>query len=908
MTTPHSPAGDQLAAAAQQRDRSARLAAVLTVTGLALLALLLAALADYWFTLPRPARWTGLGVITVLAAVFGARLVRLWKHPTSIKEAALDFEETRHADSLEVSTAAEYATGERQVKQDYERDLVAALQQRAADTVAKNPVSYRSRIMLPALGAVGVLALLAAFAVVFPAAGTALKRAAAPWSKAAFSQIAVTPGSAEVAVGKSFAVTSQFTGRIPTKAELQVRPAGQTAWTSYPLSGATNGSFAYTFPEVKDSFAYRVTGSDAESDEFTVTAYVPPEVKDVRVRLEPPAYTRLPAAEQATADIAIVRGTTATFRVTPTVNLSKARLRFTNGVEMELKPDANQQWTAQLPVTKDNEFRFELFDGKGRKGGDELAHRITAIPDAPPKVDITEPGGDTRATATNRIALKLNASDDFGLSAMKIVYHRLGGPEQELPIAKWTSKDKDAEAEVELDLTPLKLREFELVAYHAEVRDNNTLDGPGIGRSPTYFVEITDLEGGKCLSQQAKGQKINLLVIQKQIIADTTALAANAPAYKFTELAARQHDALEFGKMYQQALTQTGAPMVAQGAMNAAVDAMTKAATALDGSKRDPALPPEESALASLYQVLKLMPELKNLPTQLPPMAKKEQPPEEQPPAVKVVLEAIKKQKKEEPNQQELAKALEDIKQLARQQSGLSTASQTPGSSPSGEPAAGESRTAPQPPQDSKDQQAKNSEPKSDQPAGKQTAKAKGKGKGKGQGKGQGQGQGQGEGEGQGQGEQAKNEAQGKPGEKPGEGTKPGEGKGKGNDPKETPDAKELAKLAPKQEEMSKEAKELSERIQRLTGKGSRLGKGAGQKMGEASAKMAQAAKAMRTGNGSGAGAMGDESTAAMAGAAAMLETLLSGRPEIGDVAAEDAPKQYEGAIADYFKRLSHAQ
>jgi len=45
-----------------------------------------------------------------------------------------------------------------------------------------------------------------------------------------------------------------------------------------------------------------------------------------------------------------------------------------------------------------------------------------------------------------------------------------------------------------------------------------------------------------------------------------------------------------------------------------------------------------------------------------------------------------------------------------------------------------------------------------------------------------------------------------------------------------------------------------------------------------------------------------------MGAAMAMLENLLQGRPDLSDVSAEDAPRQFEGPIADYFKRLSHAQ
>lgn len=897
-----SPAQAPLAATARQRDRSARTVTALVAAGLALFALLAAASLDYWLTLPASVRWIGFVVMAAAAVFGGVRLLRLWRRPTSLKEAALEVEQRQPNAGCEISTAAEYLTGEREPSQDYERELAAALQQRAAETVARNPVNFSRRMLVPALGVGAAVAMLAAFTVTFPAAGTALKRAAAPWSKAAFSQIEVKPGAVEVPVGKPFELTAAFHGRVPVSATLQVQAEGHTAWTDVRLEGATNGTFRHTLPAIATSFRYRVAGSDAVSDEFQVTAYVPPAVKDLRVKLEPPAYTRLPVSEQAAADIAIIRGTKATFRVAPNVGLSRARLAFTNGTAAEFERDAQGFWTAEVPVTKDNEFRFELFDAKGRKGGDELAHRLVAIPDAAPKVDFELPGGDIRATATNRVPLKLAASDDFAIAGMKIVFHRLGGPEQELPIAKWTTRDKEAVAEVELDLAPLKLRQFELVAYHAEVRDNNTLDGPGIGRSPTYFIEVTDIEGGKCLSQK-QGQKVNLLTIQKQIIADTASLAAASPKEKFDELALRQRDALEFGKLYQQGLSETAAPLPVQGAMNAAVTAMTQAAGTLEQGRRDAALPPEETALARLYEVLKLMPELKDLPTQLPPLAQqpKEAPPQ-QPPAVKVVLEALKKQKKEDPKQQELAKVLEQIQQLARQQAGISSACENPGSSASGAAATEAPRSAQtQAPKDGSNPPptAKNGDSKPAPATGQKPGKQAGKGQGAGQGKG----------EGEPKDELAKNDSDAKPGDaagqKPGQGKKPGEGQAGKAEPKE---AKELAQLAPKQEALSQEAKELAERLARIAGKGSRQGKAAGGQLSQAAAKMSEAAQAMRSGNGSGAGAKGNESSGALGNAAALVEALLAGRPEIGDMASEDAPKQYEGALADYFKRLSHAQ
>ena len=357
-----------------------------------------------------------------------------------------------------------------------------------------------------------------------------------------------------------------------------------------------------------------------------------------------------------------------------------------------------------------------------------------------------------------------------------------------------------------------------------------------------------------------------MLVIQKQIIADTAALATSASTDRYQEMAARQRDAVEFGRLYQEALAKTGAPVEAQGMMNSAVTKMEKAAAALKASRRDAALPPEESALADLYQVVGLLPELKNLP--VTPQAAKAS---NAPPAVQVVLQAILKQKKEPANREELARLLEQVQQLNRQQAAVNAASRSSGES---------------------------------------------QGKGTGAGKGEGEGQGQSGKEGQANnGKAAKGKAgQGKKGPaKEGQG-KQGEGKegvaqdGKGDPESKPADPKDLAALAPKQEQMSAEARALAERIQRLAGKGSRLGHGAGQRVGDAAGKMAQAAQAMRSGKGESAGTAGDQSASSLGAAEALLEALLSGRPELSDVTAEEAPKQYEAAIADYFRRLSRAE
>ncbi len=114
--------------------------------------------------------------------------------------------------------------------------------------------------------------------------------------------------------------------------------------------------------------------------------------------------------------------------------------------------------------------------------------------------------------------------------------------------------------------------------------------------------------------------------------------------------------------------------------------------------------------------------------------------------------------------------------------------------------------------------------------------------------------------------------------------------------------------LAVKQESLSQEAKELAERLNRLAGKGVRAGHGISRHMSQAAQQMDRATKAMRQGNAQSASGAGDQGSAALNSAIALMERAIAGQPELTDVATEEAPKQYEGVISDYFKRLTRAE
>ena len=841
---PSNLAKQRLARACQAMDKSTRVGWALLVCEALLLALLGLAVADYWLILPLLLRTAGALGLATLLIIGVVRLVRFYLRPTRLKQGALVLESRRPELGCEVSTAAEYLAGERKIEHEYEPELAAALEAKTASTLGGYSIPLDGKLI--GYAAILGITFLAVLFLVLAAPGglTALERTAVPFSKVHYTSVEVKPGDIEVAVGRNVEITNSFSGRLPKEARLSWMQENTARWQIAALTGGTQGIYIHTLTNLQSDLTYRVAGNDAVSPDYKITTYVPPTVQDFSIQLSYPAYTKLNPVVQKSPDITAVRASTAAIHIQPSVGLKQAKLRFSSAPELALAPNPDGSWSGNVPITKDTDYWIELADTKGHPGVNEKPYHIKALPDNPPKVEISDPGKDIRSSATNKVLVKISVSDDFGVDQIKLVFNKLGGSQQTIDAQRQSQNKGEVVATAELDLSSMGLKEYELVAYHAEASDNNTLDGPGIGKSPVYFVEITDEEAGKSLAQ-GQSQKVNLLVIQKQIIADTTAFAATAPQEKFKEMAVRQRDAAEFGRMYLDAISGGGAEAAATE-MHAAVTDMELAGNQLDNQKRSEAIPPEESALAHLYQVVKLMPELENLPTAPPPDQK---PPPS--PKVQVVLEAIKQKQKEQPDNKAIEDALAQAKDLARAQAGLNTAMRHPGQSGGagqGQPMTGQANSkSPSQPNQS-----------------------------------QGKGAGQGEGNGEGQNDAtADNQTQ----------------------PPEAP-----TQIAEKEDQLSKEAAALAERLQRLTGNDKRLGHNPGNGAARAAGKMAAAGQAMTQGKFGAAGEHGFQGELALRNVIDQLERLLKNQPEPTDIAHEDAPKEYDTLISEYLKKLSHAE
>jgi len=126
--------------------------------------------------------------------------------------------------------------------------------------------------------------------------------------------------------------------------------------------------------------------------------------------------------------------------------------------------------------------------------------------------------------------------------------------------------------------------------------------------------------------------------------------------------------------------------------------------------------------------------------------------------------------------------------------------------------------------------------------------------------------------------------------------------------PKDSLEDLKPAQLAEKESQLSQEAAALAEKLEALAGKDVRLGHNAGKPMSRAAAKMGAATQALKEGRFGTAGIYGYQGEIEVNNAIAELERILKDQPVLTDVASEDFPKDYEGLISEYLKKLSYAE
>ncbi|MBN1344259.1 MAG: DUF4175 family protein [Phycisphaerae bacterium] len=179
--------------------------------------------------------------------------------------------------------------------------------------------------------------------------------------------------------------------------------------------------------DVQQSLHYQVVAGDATSDIRLLRVRPYPEVAEVRIRCEPPAYTGLAATESQGGDVEAVVGTQVTASIKTTVPAESAPLlAFRKTKRGRLRTEAADEtemaFVGQFRVEADDEYSVDFRDRKGVRNRNPVVYKIQARPDAPPVVKLEAPEDGATLSANDSMELACEVSDDFGITQATLAF------------------------------------------------------------------------------------------------------------------------------------------------------------------------------------------------------------------------------------------------------------------------------------------------------------------------------------------------------------------------------------------------------------------------------------------------------------------------------------------------------
>ena len=369
------------------------------------------------------------------------------------------------------------------------REQVRAL--RLADLVDCRPLKAKARLL--ALVAAPVLAL-AAWDPGFPGRTLSLVVHPLEHLPPADIFIHVVTGDARVIRGSPVAVEAVTSGAKPDRVVLEFRPAapgdGGEAAQTIAMDRTRPDRYAAILPEVTEDLDYRVAAGPFASPWRRITATERPSLTDLRVTLYPPHYTGIPDETLAGGNVRGVRGSTLRFAAAANKPLAHAVLVLEDGREVPLKVTGDRV-RGGMVLFRSQRYRIRIEDPFGFENL-PIPYEMHAVPDGFPVVELIEPAEDLEVNGDERLALEYRADDDYGVREIVLVA-RTGDREERLPV--WRREPaRTVRDRFVWDLDAMRLDAGDVVTYHLEILDNDTISGPKLGRSRPFRLRLEDLE------------------------------------------------------------------------------------------------------------------------------------------------------------------------------------------------------------------------------------------------------------------------------------------------------------------------------------------------------------------------------------------------------------------------------
>ena len=302
---------------------------------------------------------------------------------------------------------------------------------------------------------------------------------------------------------EDYPLTVQASGPV-VPAEAYVNIDGN----AYRMTPEGGGAFSYRFQNVAEDLDFRFASGDVTSRPYALDVIEKPNLLGFSVRLDYPAYTgRRDETLDNLGDLTVPEGTRIrwTFEAD---NTDAVELRFGGSLDTASR-EGRQVFLHDARATRSTPYT--IVTGNERlPRADSVRYGITVIPDRHPAI-AAETFRDS--TQRNVVFFAGEASDDYGLSALRFVYTRTSaqGKTSQETVDLGEPSGKVAAFDYTFDIARLALAPGEEVSYYFETLDNDGVHGAKSARTPVEtFRKKTLDEYEEARDQQSEDIKRKL--------------------------------------------------------------------------------------------------------------------------------------------------------------------------------------------------------------------------------------------------------------------------------------------------------------------------------------------------------------------------------------------------------------
>lgn len=274
-------------------------------------------------------------------------------------------------------------------------------------------------------------------------------------------------------------------------------------WQSIQMNRNANQTlYTATIEQIDRSIQYYVSTKDVTSTHFQISVNEEPIVKTFQLELKYPHYTQLPLQklDANVGDVEVLYGTQITFTGISNKPLSEAHLIFQDSDPVNINVEDGTNMKGSFIAEQASTYHIHIQDEHGFSNKVPLTYTLNVFKDAAPQVDIIEPGKDLVLDTDLIVSLKVDATDDYGLQNVQLVYRiQKDGFNPIKATLKHVPQNTSPPLTTQFltydwDITPIGLFPGETLSYYVQASDTDDVSGPNIGKSRTYTLRFPTLD------------------------------------------------------------------------------------------------------------------------------------------------------------------------------------------------------------------------------------------------------------------------------------------------------------------------------------------------------------------------------------------------------------------------------